>query len=127
MSEDVLDEVSKEGIISCIRSKTIGEWEATDPKKRITFEESNGSKSDSSIKKELPKSMKMKLKGGGYVDPDSHLEDKAHVLKIKDTLYSAVLGAVDIASGKNSYYKIQVLSDFSKGYLFGVVPKHISQ
>ena len=39
---------------------------------------------------------------------DSNLEDKAHVLKIKDTLYSVVLGAVDIATGRNSYYKIQV-------------------
>jgi hypothetical protein len=113
VSEDVLDEVSKEGIISCIRAKTIGEWEATDPKKRITFEEVDGSKSD--FKKDVPKSMKMKLKGGGYVDPDSHLEDKTHVLKIKDTLYSAVLGAVDIATGKNSYYKIQVCSQFSVG------------
>ena len=69
----------------------------------------------------------MKLKGGGYVDPDSHLEDKAHVLKIKDTLYSAVLGAVDIASGKNSYYKIQVLSHFSIGYPFwGSAKAHFS-
>ncbi len=53
----------------------------------------------------------MKLKGGGFVDPDSGLEEKAHVLKVKDTLYSAVLGAVDIASGRNSYYKIQVIAE----------------
>ena len=72
MSENVLDDVSKEGILSCIRSKTLGEWECEDPKKRISFEESNGksgSKSDMLLKKDLPKSIKMKLKGGGFVDP----------------------------------------------------------
>ena len=42
VSEKVLDDVSKEGIISCIKSKTLGEWECEDPKKRIIFEESNG-------------------------------------------------------------------------------------
>lgn len=72
MSENVLDDISKEGIISCIGSKTLGEWECSDPKKRIAFEESNGksgSKSDMLLKKDLPKSVKMKLKGGGFVDP----------------------------------------------------------
>ena len=28
------------------------------------------------MKKDMPKSMKMKLKGGGFVDPDSNLEHK---------------------------------------------------
>ena len=28
------------------------------------------------VPKSLPKSMKMKLKGGGFVDPDSNLEHK---------------------------------------------------
>jgi len=34
------------------------------------------------LKKDIPKSMTIKLKGGGFVDPDSKLEDKAHVLKV---------------------------------------------
>ena len=115
VSDDVFDDVATEGILSCIRSKTIGEWESEDPKTRIKLEETNGksksSKSDAAIlKKDVPKSLKLKLKGGGYVDPDSGLEDKAHVLKARDTLFSAVLGAVDIATGRNSYYKIQVSS-----------------
>lgn len=58
--------------------------------------------------------LKLKLKGGGVVDPDSGLEDKAHVLKMKDILYSVVLGMVDIQSGRNSYYKIQVLEHDKK-------------
>ena len=69
---------------------------------------------------QAPKSVKLKLKGGAYVDPDSELEDKAHVLKAGDNLYSAVLGAVNIQDGKNSYYKLQVLEHDKKKkfYLF---------
>ena len=54
------------------------------------------------------------------MDPDSELEDKAHVLKAGDNLYSAVLGAVNIQDGKNSYYKLQVLEHDKKKkfYLF---------
>ena len=58
--------------------------------------------------------LKLKLKGGGVVDPDSGLEDKAHVLKTKDGMYSVVLGIVDIQSGRNSYYKLQVLEHDKK-------------
>lgn len=59
--------------------------------------------------KSMPEKMKLTLKGGGVVDPDSGVEDKTHVLKSKDALYSVVLGVVDIQQGRNSYYKIQVL------------------
>jgi hypothetical protein len=61
------------------------------------------------FKKEMPKSVKMTMKDGGFVDPESKLEHKAHVLKIKDTLYSVVLGAVSIQTDKNSFYKLQIL------------------
>jgi poly [ADP-ribose] polymerase len=64
-----------------------------------------------SSKSSMPEKMTLKLKGGGVVDPDSGLEDKAHVLKTKDTLYSVVLGIVDIQNDKNSYYKMQILED----------------
>ena len=66
------------------------------------------------MKKDLPTKMKLKLKGGGVVDPDSGLEKKAHVLKKKDTLYSVVLGAVSIQDDKNSYYKLQILEHDKK-------------
>ena len=56
-------------------------------------------------KKEMPKSVKMKLKGGGFVDPDSGLEDKAHVYKIGNALYSVVL--VSYLQLFNSYYNIE--------------------
>ena len=56
----------------------------------------------------------MKLKGGGFVDPDSGLQDKAHVLKVRDALYSVVLGSVNIQADKNSYYKLQILEHDKK-------------
>ncbi len=64
--------------------------------------------------KDLPKSMKLKLKGGAYVDPESGLEHKAHVFKRKDALYSSVLGSADVQSGRNSYYKLQLLKHDKK-------------
>lgn len=39
------------------------------------------------------------------------LEDTAHVLDVKGTIYNAVLGMVDITRGTNSYYKLQVLKE----------------
>jgi poly [ADP-ribose] polymerase len=66
----------------------------------------------------MPSKVKLKLKGGAAVDPDSKLEDVAHVYKKKNDIYNAVLGVTDIQSGKNSYYKIQVLeSDAGNRYV----------
>lgn len=56
--------------------------------------------------------MRMKIKGGAVVDPDSGMEDEAHVLcdpKDKKEPLSCVLGMVDIMKGTNSYYKLQVI------------------
>ena len=56
-----------------------------------------------------PDKVKLKVKGGAAVDPDSGLEEKAHVLKVGETVYNAVLGLVDLLQGTNSFYKIQLL------------------
>ncbi|XP_060772355.1 poly [ADP-ribose] polymerase 1 [Neoarius graeffei] len=57
------------------------------------------------------KKMKLTVKGGAAVDPDSGLEDCAHVLDQNGKIYSATLGLVDIVRGTNSYYKLQLLED----------------
>ncbi|XP_056671999.1 poly [ADP-ribose] polymerase 1 isoform X2 [Monodelphis domestica] len=57
------------------------------------------------------KKMKLTLKGGAAVDPDSGLEDSAHVLEKNGKIFSATLGLVDIVKGTNSYYKLQLLED----------------
>uniref|UniRef100_A0A8D0ALX0 Poly [ADP-ribose] polymerase n=1 Tax=Sander lucioperca TaxID=283035 RepID=A0A8D0ALX0_SANLU len=64
-------------------------------------EEQGGSKS---------KKMKLTVKGGAAVDPDSGSHD-AHVLEQSGKMYSATLGLVDIVRGTNSYYKLQLLED----------------
>jgi poly [ADP-ribose] polymerase len=66
----------------------------------------------------MPSKVKLKLKGGVAVDPDSNLEDVAHVYKGKNDIYNAVLGITDIQGGKNSYYKLQVLeADLGNRYV----------
>ncbi|XP_053460936.1 poly [ADP-ribose] polymerase 1 [Nycticebus coucang] len=57
------------------------------------------------------KKMKLTLKGGAAVDPDSGLEHSAHVLEKGGKVFSATLGLVDIVKGTNSYYKLQLLED----------------
>ncbi|KAK7070986.1 Poly [ADP-ribose] polymerase 1, partial [Halocaridina rubra] len=69
---------------------------------------------DSRFLKSVPEKQKVKLKGGAAVDPDSGLEDKAHVYQRGSKLYNCVLGMVDIVRGTNSYYKLQVLESDKK-------------
>ncbi|XP_070584140.1 poly [ADP-ribose] polymerase 1 [Erythrolamprus reginae] len=57
------------------------------------------------------KKMKLTVKGGAAVDPDSGLEDSAHVFEKSGKIFSATLGLVDISQGTNSYYKLQMLED----------------
>lgn len=46
---------------------------------------------------------------GCVVDPDSQLENIAHVFNEGDLKYYAILNLVDIAANKNSYFKMQLL------------------
>uniref|UniRef100_A0A4W3HYA8 Poly [ADP-ribose] polymerase n=1 Tax=Callorhinchus milii TaxID=7868 RepID=A0A4W3HYA8_CALMI len=60
------------------------------------------------------KKMKLTVKGGAAVDPDSGLEDSTHVFEQNGKMLSATLGLVDISRGTNSYYKLQLLEDDNK-------------
>lgn len=71
---------------------------------------SKGSAKEEGINKS-EKRMKLTLKGGAAVDPDSGLEHSAHVLEKGGKVFSATLGLVDIVRGTNSYYKLQLLED----------------
>ena len=66
------------------------------------------------------KPIKLKIKGGAAVDPDSGLEDDAHILSEPKTSdpYSCVLGYVDIARGSNSYYKLQLIEHDKKAKFY---------
>ena len=57
----------------------------------------------------MTKSQRVRLKGGAAVDPDSGLEDDAHVYQANGDFLNAVLSQVDAGSGQNSFYRLQVL------------------
>ncbi|PNF21175.1 Poly [ADP-ribose] polymerase [Cryptotermes secundus] len=111
LPEDFLDEVKDGGALALISERNISSW-GSDPQKRIAVDVVDGnkkSKSGSMFTKSMPSKVKLKLKGGAAVDPDTKLEDVAHVYKKKDDIYNAVLGVTDIQNGRNSYYKLQLL------------------
>lgn len=55
------------------------------------------------------KSVKMTIKGGSAVDPDSGLNSIAKVYVCGNDKYSVVLGLTDLQRNRNSFYKIQLL------------------
>ncbi|EFX75651.1 hypothetical protein DAPPUDRAFT_55885 [Daphnia pulex] len=112
---DAIKASTGESASSIITKKNIAPWDCHSIEKRLGLDESGATKSSGKSKSSeksgsgMSDKLKLKLKGGGVVDPDSGLEDKAHVLKTKNGLYSVVLGIVDIQGGRNSYYKLQIL------------------
>ncbi|CAH1792738.1 unnamed protein product [Owenia fusiformis] len=116
ISEDFINAVEKGGALLMIQQHSIASW-GSDPMERIeekpVFKSLGKSlvdkKSEAQFTKNVATTMKMKVKGGAAVDPDSGLSDKAHVLNEKDNIYNAILGMVDIVRGTNSYYKLQIL------------------
>ncbi|KMY87081.1 uncharacterized protein Dsimw501_GD27421, isoform B [Drosophila simulans] len=101
-------EADKEGAIKYINSTCICSW-GTDPKSRIQKETTKSLNSNSIYTKSMPVSRTFKVKDGLAVDPDSRLEDIAHVYVDSNNKYSVVLGLTDIQRNKNSYYKVQLL------------------
>ncbi|XP_033736235.1 poly [ADP-ribose] polymerase 1-like isoform X2 [Pecten maximus] len=128
VDEGFLDSVQKGGALLMIQTHSIASWGA-DPTLRVSLpssSKSGGKKSgksygaykDSAEKmytKRVPKTMKMTVKGGAAVDPDSGLESSAHILEDKGNIYNAVLGMVDVVKGTNSFYKIQALEHDNGG------------
>lgn len=70
--------------------------------------------------------MKMKVKGGAVVDPDSGMDEEAHVMLEPATKepYSCVLGLVDIARGSNSFYKLQIIEHDKFSRLWKYLPNN---
>lgn len=91
------------------------------PNKRLPEEPSSSlkSKSHSLYTRSVPSKIKLKVKDGVAVDPDSGLEDKAQVYQEGKDKYTVVLGLTDIQRQKNSFYKIQLLKA-DKGNKFWV-------
>lgn len=68
----------------------------------------------SMYEKSVPTSVKLTLKGGIAVEPQSGLEHKAHVYKHNNEVWNANLCLSDVQTGKNSYYKLQLLESDNK-------------
>lgn len=122
---DFLDEAANkkfEQIPELVVKKSICGW-GTDPNLRLPQEtelKSKSAKSKSRFTKSVPDKIKVKLKNGTVVDPDSGLEDEAHVYKEGKDAYYAILGITDIQHGKNSYYKLQLLQADGNKHRFWV-------
>ncbi|XP_066991017.2 poly [ADP-ribose] polymerase [Anabrus simplex] len=110
--EDFLDEVKDGGADIIIQKKSICSW-GSDVKSRLpapSAASKSKSKSGSMFKKSGSSVVKLRVKGGGAVDPDSGLDDVAHVYQEGKDVYNAVLGLTCLQTGKNSFYKLQVLA-----------------
>ncbi|XP_076816431.1 poly [ADP-ribose] polymerase 1-like isoform X2 [Clavelina lepadiformis] len=73
--------------------------------KRIMEEERIGASSS--------KKMKVVVKSGAAVDPESNMEDDSEVLVHNGHKHTATLSMVDMKSGHNSFYKLQLLQNVS--------------
>ena len=97
--------------IQLIKEKTISSW-GGNLSDRINFvAEKSAAKSrgKSAYEKSGSGKVKLQLKGGGTVDPDSGLEDIAHVYQSGKDKYTVTLVHTNIQTKKNSYYKLQIL------------------
>ncbi|XP_070152287.1 poly [ADP-ribose] polymerase [Polyergus mexicanus] len=112
ITEDFIEEAKEytDAPIMLLKKKTISSW-GGDINARLSnvIAKSNTSKSKSRFEKSSSGKMKVKVKGGGAVDPDSGLENSAHIYQKGKDKYTATLGLTDIQSKKNSYYKLQIL------------------
>uniref|UniRef100_A0A3B4A191 Poly [ADP-ribose] polymerase n=1 Tax=Periophthalmus magnuspinnatus TaxID=409849 RepID=A0A3B4A191_9GOBI len=124
VAEDFLTDIKSSGkaLQELVSIHAISPWgaEVKVENKAATVSSKSGavaSKSTGQIKEEeghKSKKMKLTVKGGAAVDPDS--ENSAHVLEQGGKMYSATLGLVDIVKGMNSYYKLQLLEDDVQKY-----------
>ncbi|XP_015110104.1 poly [ADP-ribose] polymerase [Diachasma alloeum] len=114
--EDFVDEAKdfKDTPVSLITKKNIAPW-GGDPTTRIAVTmQKSSSKGKSMYEKRSSGKVKLKVKGGGAVDPASGLEDIAGIYQAGKDKYTVTLGLTDIQSGKNSYYKLQILKHDKK-------------
>ncbi|XP_043286683.1 poly [ADP-ribose] polymerase [Venturia canescens] len=119
ISEDFVDEAKDytDAPISLITKKSICDW-GSDPTTRVASSMAkSASRGKSVYEKSSSGKIKLTVKGGGAVDPDSELEGIAHIHQDSVGKYTAVLGLTDIQLKKNSYYKMQILKhDFQNKY-----------
>uniref|UniRef100_A0ABM0LXA4 NAD(+) ADP-ribosyltransferase n=1 Tax=Saccoglossus kowalevskii TaxID=10224 RepID=A0ABM0LXA4_SACKO len=118
VAEDFLDDVKKGGVALMIMKHSIASW-GSDPHGRIggVTQVDKGPSQEELLEQKYKigdDKLKMMVKGGSAVDPNSGLQDCSHIYSEGDTKYQATLGLVDIVRGTNSFYKLQMLEDDRK-------------
>ncbi|XP_012286246.1 poly [ADP-ribose] polymerase [Orussus abietinus] len=112
VTEDFIEEAKEfsSAPFMLIKKKSICDW-GSDPQARLAelMVNDKKSKSKSRFEKSPSGKVKLRVKGGGAVDPDSGLENEAHVYEEGKVKYTVSLGITDIQAHKNSYYKMQIL------------------
>lgn len=122
VDEGFLESAEKGGACLLIQTHNLVSW-GSDPTARMVPSSSKSAaksgyrqkQEEKYFTKSVPSTMKMKVKGGAAVDPDSGLEDSAHIVDRKGEIFNSVLGLVDVVKGTNSYYKIQALESDKGG------------
>ncbi|KAG5315729.1 PARP polymerase, partial [Acromyrmex insinuator] len=111
ITEDFIEEAKEytDSPIMLLKKKTISSWGGDINARLSNVIAKSASKSKSKFEKSGSGKMKVKVKGGGAVDPDSGLEDVAHIYQKGKDKYTVTLGLTNIQSKKNSYYKLQIL------------------
>ncbi|KYN13833.1 PREDICTED: poly [ADP-ribose] polymerase [Trachymyrmex cornetzi] len=111
ITEDFIEEAKEytDSPIMLLKKKTISSWGGDINARLSNVITKSASKSKSKFEKSGSGKMKVKVKGGGAVDPDSGLEDVAHIYQKGKDKYTVTLGLTNIQSKKNSYYKLQIL------------------
>lgn len=118
ISEDFVEEAKDytDTPISLISKKSICDW-GSDPFTRVASSIAKSASKGKSVYEKSSGKIKLTVKGGGAVDPDSEKEDIAHIFQNDNGKYTVTLGITDIQSKKNSYYKMQILKhDFQNTY-----------
>ncbi|KRZ17849.1 Poly [ADP-ribose] polymerase 1 [Trichinella zimbabwensis] len=115
VSESFVDQLQNIPLHDALAKCKINSWDADSievKRDQIGYSSLEKTTSGSSKRKKFAQDSdhgKVIIKGGGAVHACSGLHEIAHVYQQNGKTYDVVLNAVDVDSGRNSYYKLQIL------------------
>ncbi|KRY89944.1 Poly [ADP-ribose] polymerase 1 [Trichinella pseudospiralis] len=115
VSESFVDQLQNIPLHDALAKCKINSWDADSievKRDQIGYSSLEKKTSGSSKRKKFEEDSdhgKVIIKGGGAVHACSGLHEIAHVYQQNGKPYDVVLNAVDVDSGRNSYYKLQIL------------------
>ncbi|CAL1292483.1 unnamed protein product [Larinioides sclopetarius] len=125
VSDDFIkDIIGGSTVVQAVQNNLLSPW-GDDPFLKFGLNPECGkqileAKKDKSFSQDLPEKVTVTVKGAAAVDVESGLQHTCQVYQKGGDIYSAVLAYVDASTGKNSFYKLQVLkaNSGSSYYLF---------